>query len=69
MARYTLKRYNRNVPVVSAGKLVTEWSIGATTIDEAISIAHDLLHDFNPPEDFAILSNERGETVWEGGIT
>ena len=66
MARYTLKQYNRFVPAVSAGKLVAEWSIEAATKDEAISIAHDLLDDFKPPEDFVILSNESGKTVWEG---
>ena len=68
MMRYTLKQYNRDVPVVGAGKHIAEWTIEATTVDEAISIAHHLLNEFRPPEGFAILWDEMGKTVWETGV-
>ena len=67
MPFYTLKRYNREVPDESAGKLFAEWAVKAHDVEAAVAISHKLLAAFRPPEDFAILWDESGKPVWETG--
>ena len=67
MVRYTLKQYNRpNYPQSTVGRMTNEWSFEAVDLNSAVKVAlTDLLKDFQPPADFAVLRDDAGQIVWE----
>jgi hypothetical protein len=67
MPSYVLKQYNRpNYPTRSVGVMVHDWSFEAPDLEAAIKLAKDnLLTDYHPPEDFAVLWDDTGERVWD----
>jgi hypothetical protein len=66
MAKFILtqfRRFNRNLTV---GTRIYDWAIDADTLTDAIRIARsELLTDYQPPADFAVLRDDSGKMVWD----
>jgi hypothetical protein len=67
MPRYTLKQYSRpNYPRNTVGRMAHEWSFEAADLNSEIGVAlTDILTDFHPPADFAVMRDDAGQIVWE----